>query len=140
MKLIKTLIITLVIILNTGCATLFTGFKDKVYIYVEPENADVYINDKKIGTAPNEFKIGRTYKKKNVTIKKEGYKDVEFVMTKTINPITFINFVGLYGFAVDIATANIFKNAKPYYDFDMEPIEKETVSKKLSSHTPSSNE
>jgi hypothetical protein len=112
-----------VLILNTGCATLFTGTHDKVYFHTEPEGAKVMINGVSEGTTSNEIKVRRTLGKREVTLQKEGYEPRIIRMEKSFNLVTIGNLFGVVGFAVDIATGAVVKYDKVYYDVELEKIE-----------------
>lgn len=106
----------------TGCATLFTGTKDNVTFNTKPEGAQVLINGIPRGFTPATIQIERPgFGATNlVVIKKEGYKDISFAITKSFNAISIINLALIFGWAIDAVSGSIMKNDPTNYDLSME--------------------
>ncbi len=121
----KTIILLAVIIItNTGCATIFTGMHDKVYFHTEPENAKIKINKKHTGNTPEEIKVKRSIFLTKVTFTNNGFHPHTITLEKQINPVYFLNFFNIIGFGIDVLTGSVAKYDKVYYDIKLEPVNK----------------
>ena len=76
----------------SSCATIYTGNKALIHFSSDPQNAEVSINNKPIGTTPITTNVKRSIRKQTVTIKKEGYEPQNFTLTKKIKYISLVNF------------------------------------------------
>lgn len=98
-----------------GCATIFTGTKDNVRFSSKPEGATVIVNGMPRGTTPTTIAVERPGLNQNtVVLRKEGYQDVTFVLGKSFNAVSILNFGGLVGWGVDLATGAVMKNDQPF--------------------------
>lgn len=107
-KIISILLLS-VILLNCGCATIFTGMKQKV-TFKSNSDGTVYQNLTPIGKTNEAIKVKRRDFIKLYTIKSDGCTDKSIELKIKANPVCFLNiplyFVGLgviFAFA-DIAT------------------------------------
>lgn len=121
----KILLLIVVVSLLSSCATIFTGINDKIYFSVQPENAQIFINGKHCRDGSGEIKVRRSYKKKMVTIKNEGYVDLTFRLDMCFNAVTILNCIGTYGFIVDVCTASVLKYKEAYYDIELTKLPEE---------------
>ena len=84
MKIFKTIVMIAVIVAVVGCSTL-------VRIETEPANADVYVNDVKIGKSPVEQEysnfVGNEY---YVRIEKDGYRTIRAKLDKEFKVGAFV--------------------------------------------------
>lgn len=116
MKTISILLLS-IILLNSGCATLFTGTKQKIMFKSNIEGT-VYQNLTSIGKTNEEIKIRKRDFVKLYTIKSDGCIDKSIELKLKPNFVTFLNipfyFVGLgVVFALaDIATGANVKTDK----------------------------
>ncbi|MFH1367703.1 MAG: PEGA domain-containing protein [Elusimicrobiota bacterium] len=80
---LRFLIIFMLIVTQTGCATVFKGSSQKVTVNSDPSGARVYINNFYTGDTPlqTKLKLNKTY---NIEIKKEGYEDSFMHMSSSI--------------------------------------------------------
>jgi hypothetical protein len=94
-----------------SCATILTGTTQKINFKSTPPNAEVYLNDKKIGTTDNDITItnwGLFDSPPKITYKLDGYKDLDFVLEPTVIPtywigIFFLGFPCLF----DVIAGNL---------------------------------
>lgn len=107
-KIISILLLS-VMLFNSGCATIFTGMKQKV-TFKSNLDGTVYQNLTAIGKTNEEIKVRRKDFIKLYTIKSDGCTDKSIELKIKPNPVCFLNiplyFVGLgviFAFA-DIAT------------------------------------
>lgn len=102
--LIITSIVTLIVLL-TGCATLFAPKTHPLAISSEPFGADVYVNGFKMGTTPVELSL-KADKSYNIEFRKEGYQSVTRVVNTKVGAGWIILDVlgGLIPVVIDAAT------------------------------------
>ncbi len=75
-----------ILLFQLGCATIFSGTKDNITFHSKPEGATVYVNGAPQGTTPTTIPVARPGMGTNlVTIKKEGFRDISFVLGKSFN-------------------------------------------------------
>ena len=74
------LFFSILLLLNSSCATLLRSQKDKIDISSEPSGADIYVNGYRMGATPIklELEANQTY---YIEFKKEGYEPI----TKVVN-------------------------------------------------------
>ena len=110
-----------------GWATIVTTVKggDKVVFTSNVDNVSVYLNGQKIGNVLNnrfEYTIVRDGKPKAFEFQKSGYGKTQFVMTKKLDPIFWLNlfFGGSIGSSVDsLSTKNAYAYSPNQYYIDM---------------------
>ena len=106
----------------TGCATIFDGSTDEVYLTSEPSGAKVIINGHERGTTP----ITLALKKKkdyNIEFIKEGYRKKTWYLSHSIGAgwIILDVLLGLVGIIVDAATGNWYGLDEDSYRAILEP-------------------
>ena len=111
----------LLIMLFSGCATLFTGTKDTITIESEPPGAKIYIEGIEYGKTPATLILTRPgFSEKMVTLKLKGYEHVNFVLQKEFNTVAILNLGSVFGWLIDIGTGSIYKYSPRYYKFTLE--------------------
>lgn len=102
--------ITLPLMLLTGCATIMHGTRQSVGISSYPSNADVWVDNKYIGKSPTVVRLTR---KDNhfVRIELNGYAPYETTLTHQVSGWVFGNLAygGLIGLAVDAISGGLYK-------------------------------
>lgn len=103
----------LVIIVWSGCATIFSGSKEQIEFTSEPSGANIVINNNVEGLTPLKvsLKKGNEYV---VEISKDGFKKKTYRLSYSINSGWLILDIisGLIGIIVDGVTGN-------WYNFDI---------------------
>ncbi|MEM6842294.1 MAG: PEGA domain-containing protein [Bacteroidota bacterium] len=113
--------LTGIIAFSSGCATLFTGTTDNVYIQSQPEGAKIFVEGLDVGTTPATVPIKRPgLSDKQVTLRLDGYEDRVFLLQAEFNVVSILNLFGLVGWVVDIATGAIRKYSPKNYDIELE--------------------
>lgn len=108
-------------VLGSGCATIFSGTSDSVTFNSKPEGASILINGTPRGTTPATIQISRPGMGSNVvTLKKEGFQDITFVMDKAFNGVSIINLGNLLGWGIDAMSGALMKNGTSSYDLSLE--------------------
>ncbi len=116
------LMLLLVGVSASGCATIFTGTHDEVTIRSEPEGATIYIDGLEEGQTPATLDIKRPgVTKTEVTLRLDGYEPTTFVLRKEFNAVSVINLACVLCWAVDVATGAVTKYRPSGYDVELDP-------------------
>ena len=122
-KRIVSIVIIVSTLLMTGCATIFTGTSDDIYINSNPSGAEIMIGGLKVGKTPATLTIKRPgFNDKEVVLKLDGYERRTFILKKSFNSIAILNLAGILGWAVDFATGAIYKYEPKSYEIDLETL------------------
>jgi PEGA domain len=87
----------------TGCATVLSSNPQPVVVNSSPSHATVLVNGSPMGQTPTTINLDKklTY---TVEVQRAGSAPYAQMMTKTMDPLFFINILFLPGFLVDLAT------------------------------------
>ena len=100
---------TLLLLSLTGCATIFSGTKEKVTIDSQPQGAEVRIDGEYAGKTPITFLIERkTIGQRFFTLTHEGYQSKRMRLDKGFNPVTLINCTSWPSWLTDGLTGAMF--------------------------------
>ena len=89
----KLLALAIVVVLLSGCVT-----NTMVRIDSTPENAEVYIDNEKIGQTPVVVQMSNLFwKDPDVIIKAEGYKDLYTSLDKEVKIVNLISGIVFFG-------------------------------------------
>lgn len=111
----------LMLLLSSSCATIFSGTSDSVSFNSRPDGASILINGIPRGTTPATIQISRPGMGSNVvTLKKDGFQDMTFVMDKSFNGVSIINLGNLLGWGIDAMSGALMKNGTSSYDLSLE--------------------
>jgi len=103
-----------------GCATIFTGTEDEIYINSNPEGARIFVDGIERGVTPDYLYIKRTIGDREITLELDGYEPRTFSLQKEFNPVSLLNLFVLPGFIVDAATGSIMKFQPKGYDISLD--------------------
>ncbi|WP_081653722.1 PEGA domain-containing protein [Bacteriovorax sp. BSW11_IV] len=107
-KVKKTITLASFCSLFTGCATMIGGSKDKIELTSYPLDAQVYLGDTYIGQTPLQYNFERN-SNESVTVKKEGYKPVDFKLEKEFNTLATLNLINVFFWSADAMMGNLRK-------------------------------
>jgi hypothetical protein len=109
-RLISILLFSLVLVI-TGCATLFGDNERKVTINSNPTGASVYLNGNLRGATPMILILPTyIYNGADVTLKKEGYYDTTVALNVKFQTVGLWNILNSgFGFLIDGATGSFVK-------------------------------
>lgn len=128
MRRVTLLLSFFVLLLSTGCATMFAKREDTVTFKTEPPGAEVYLGVDLLGTTPLTYTFRRsTFEQKNLSIRKEGYKTREMLLSKTLEPVALLNIgfittMGASSWATDAVTGAMIRYDPTSYYIDLEPV------------------
>ena len=100
------IVITVVFCLVAGgCATIFSGTKQKISVNSNVDGAEIFINGILIGKTPFMGEVTRE-KEATLTVKREGYKTQEMVLSTSVEGIFWGNILcgGTIGSSTDYST------------------------------------
>lgn len=116
------------IILFSGCATIFTGTKDTIRFDSTPEGATVLIDGIETCKTPCTTKVRRSLNDKSVEFRLKDYETRLITLDKTFNLVSIVNLIDIFGWAIDAVSGSLMKYDKKTYDIELD--------KKLSSINP----
>jgi len=101
----KILVLGLICIYLTSCATLFKGTSEEVRFSSDPQRAEVWVNGAKMGETPFSLKL-ESKKTYTIEFKKEGFKSKAYTISNHVGAgwIVLDVLFGLVGVIVDAAT------------------------------------
>ena len=108
-------------ILTSGCASVFTGTTDIITFDSTPKGADVQINGMKVGRTPLTLPVKRSLSAPQVKLKHKNYESQYVMLDNTFNTIAILDIFFWPTFFVDAATGSLMKHDILYYDVDLEP-------------------
>lgn len=115
----KTLLVSFFSLILTNCATIFSGTQDSVHIKSNPEGASVYVNGLRMGESGPIY-LKRGFDTQTITLKKDGYQDLNFMPQKSFNSVSILNIFFPLGFVIDAATGAMMKQEQTLYVLEME--------------------
>jgi len=117
----STVLLASVLLLLSGCATLFSGTDDDITFDSEPQGADVLIDGIVVGTTPTTVVVDRPgLEETDVTVQLEGYDPLRFELDTEFNNTAILNIFFWPGFVIDVLTGALFKYDKKSYTADLE--------------------
>lgn len=90
LKFIKYIILIIVSITLSGCATIFLPNKQKITFNVNTDKTQVFLGNELIGDTTNFIaKIEKDYNVRQLVLRKKGYKDVNEIILKSHRPLAY---------------------------------------------------
>ncbi len=120
----QAIILCILCMFLSGCATLFAPNSDKVTIKTDPAGADVYEGANFLGKTPLTYSFKReVFDRKVLVIKKEGYATQELLLNKTLEKTAIWNFAflctGPTSWGIDALSGNMTKYSPDSYFIDL---------------------
>jgi hypothetical protein len=93
----------LIVFWLTGCTTILSPNPQPVTVNSSPSGATVLLNGSPMGQTPMTLNLDR---KLTYTVEVQGARTASYaqMLTKTVDPLFFLNILFLPGFVVDLAT------------------------------------
>ncbi len=119
-------LLSLLLVLLAGCASLFAPGEDTVTINTIPEGAKVFDGANLLGTTPVTHAFRReTFQKKTLTIRKEGFKSQDIQLGTSLESTALLNFaffttLGATSWGTDATNGNMVKYYPNSYLIDLE--------------------
>ena len=105
----------------TGCATIFTGTKDRIAFTSTPSGATIYKDGVEICTTPCNYKVKRSLNDTEVEFKLDGYETRLITLDKEFNLVSIINLGNLFGWGIDALSGAVMKYDRKSYDIKLSP-------------------
>lgn len=116
---VKNLLILVILMLSTACASVFSGVEQEMSFNSKPEGATVYVDGLEKGKTPLLVKI-RKDEHKNITFKKTGFRDEKIILHSKFDPVGLLNLFVVTGFTTDALTGAMFEYAPGKYVVKLE--------------------
>lgn len=112
-------IFLIALFLMTGCATIFTGTKDRIAFSSTPSGATIYKDGVEICTTPCNYKVKRSLNDTEVEFKLDGYETRLITLDKEFNLVSIINLGNLFGWGIDALSGAVMKYDRKAYDLKL---------------------
>lgn len=121
-----------VLMLTSGCATLFTGTTQKVAIDSYPQGAEIIVDGRSKGITPAIVKLKKDPKAfldggKEINLLLEGYTENPYEIGTELNPVAILNFTNIPFWVVDGVTGAAMRYEKNA-NFNLQPLPPEKKS------------
>jgi len=110
-------VLFIALFLMTGCATIFTGTKDRIAFTSTPSGATIYKDGVEICTTPCYYRVKRSVNDTELEFKLDGYETRLITLDKEFNLVSFINFGNLFGWGIYVLSGVVMKYDRKAYDF-----------------------
>ncbi len=110
-----------ILLLTTGCASIFTGPKRRVLFESEPSGARVFVNGFERGRTPVQIKVAADDR---VDFRLDGYKERVVVMDSKFNLVAILNGASIIGWGIDLITGSLMRVDTKYLKVTLEKDEK----------------
>ena len=118
----RIVLISVGLMMFTGCATLFSGTDENIMVNSKPQGATIEIGGVVKGFTPATINIKRSAKDKEVVLKLDGYTDKTFVLGKSFNIVSILNIASVPGYIIDYVTGAMFKFDPTSYSMELEAM------------------
>jgi hypothetical protein len=117
----RTPIFLIALFLMTGCATIFTGTRDRISFISTPSGAVIYKDGIEICTTPCNYNVKRSLNDTEVEFKLDGYETRLITLDKELNLVSIINLGNLFGWGIDALSGAVMKYDRKSYDIKLSP-------------------
>ena len=115
----RILSLMIALFLMTGCATIFTGTKDRIAFSSTPSGATIYKDGVEICTTPCNYNVKRSLNDTEVEFKLDGYETRLITLDKEFNLVSIINLGNLFGWGIDALSGAVLKYDRRSYDIKL---------------------
>ena len=115
----RILSLMIALFLMTGCATIFTGTKDRISFSSTPSGATIYKDGVEICTTPCNYRIKRSINDTDIEFKLDGYETRLITLDKEFNLVSIINLGNLLGWGIDALSGAVMKYDRKSYDLKL---------------------
>ena len=110
-----------VVVITSGCASIFTGTSDPITFESQPDGAKVQINGMRVGRTPVTALVKRSLSAPQVKISLDGYEPQNIMIQNSFNSIAILDIFFWPGFIIDAATGSIMKYSILNYHVRLDP-------------------
>ncbi|NUN69161.1 MAG: PEGA domain-containing protein [Bacteroidetes bacterium] len=122
-RIVPIILVFLAIRLSTGCATIIHGSSQTMNVVTNPADAEVWVDGMRSGLSPTRLTLSRK-EHHLITLRKEGYSDVNVRITKKISGWLLGNilFGGLIGCGVDFISGAAYNLTPDRLDVNLSSV------------------
>ncbi len=120
----KLFIISIALLVFTGCASIFTGTTQTVQVNSMPSGANVSVGGLDRGKTPLPVVLKKGSSGQCVTLKLPGYQENTFQPQTAFNPVAILNLWGILGWGIDAATGALWKYDPTFYNIQLQKAAK----------------
>jgi hypothetical protein len=113
----KIVLVCLLALFLTNCASIFTGAKRSVLFESNPTGAKVYVNGFEKGVTPTQIKVKADDR---IDFRLDGFKERVVVMDSKFNLVSILNGFSIIGWGVDALTGSLKRVDTEYVKVDLE--------------------
>ena len=121
----KNLLLIITLFSLTSCGTLFTSSRQSI-TFVGEEGTKIYDSGQRIATigqsGETAVPIRKKLSSKDLLAKKEGYRPTPLRLESSVQPVSFINLLNVFAWAIDLGTQKAAKWETTYFEIDMEKV------------------
>jgi|TARA_B110000971_G_C19960314_1_gene477664 hypothetical protein len=103
-KRISIILMTLILLIITGCASIITGSKRLVLFETDPSGAKVFVNGFEKGKTPVQLKVRADDR---IDFRLDNYRERVVVMDSKFNAIAILNALSIIGWGIDAITGSL---------------------------------
>lgn len=118
-KLSITLLLGVLALFGTGCASVFKGNSDNISFQSDPSGATVLLNGMKVGKTPILIPVKKSISAPTVTYQLDGYEDQTVQLQNSFDPIAILNVLFWPGLIIDAATGSVMQYNPKIYQVDL---------------------
>ena len=118
----KLLLLSLILLAFTSCATLFTGRKTKVQFSSNATTpVNLVVDGKRHDNVqlPHKIKVENGFHSSHVTASAPDYENTELTINKKFNGVSVLNLTNIVGWGIDAATGAMMKPESKHYYIEM---------------------
>lgn len=105
---------------SSGCATIFTGTRDRINFDTNPSGAIVYINGIEECRTPCSVNVKRSINDTDAEFKLDGFQTRVITLSKEFNLVSIINLGNLLGWGIDAVSGALMRYDKRSYEVTLE--------------------
>jgi hypothetical protein len=113
------IVVSIVSLFMTSCATIFTGTKDRITFNSTPAGATIYKNGVEQCKTPCTLNVKRSLNDTDIEYKLDGYETKLITLDKEFNVVSVINLGNLLGWGIDALSGAIMKYDQKVYDITL---------------------
>jgi hypothetical protein len=111
--------ISIISVLLTSCATIFTGTKDKITFNSTPSGATIYKDGVEQCKTPCTLRVTRSLNDTDIEYKLDGFETRLITLDKELNVVSILNLGNLLGWGIDALSGAIMKYDRKVYDITL---------------------
>ncbi|MCC7297616.1 MAG: hypothetical protein IT244_04730 [Bacteroidia bacterium] len=108
------LVITAIVGYFSACATVINGTQQRIYLVSDKPGAVVKVNGETVDSTPCVIHVQRTKQNPpDIEISKDSFFTQSIVLQRKMNELSFLNFINIFGWGIDIGTGSIWRYNQP---------------------------